>query len=368
MVRGIRLTQIAGLIRILRAEIQLHARALESQLSTFARRGRVHHRTVCTLLVLFVILIKAEVVVTLRAARLGLLILVRCNRAQRVPAIAVGRNVLLIVDRRRGDKVNGMGSRFFPLLAQRNLQRLNTLHRLCQRVGQALVYTDFCRAIQCLILRYVVDLRGRPASLTQVDIFRADLQRYAKVNNKGVFIIEGVIQIDLFTSRCAGFCIARTARYFNAGIITVKVLCAERRQRRQVSRNRLYISLQVRHFAIHERTLPSIFIQADIRVKVCSLLNSNIVGIELPIGRLVDVVHRQGILSNLCTDIVGNLHGLLTVNLNAGHNRFAANAIGKRTGNAGIGSETTRVQIFLCICPGNRFCSLIFVAVIACCR
>ena len=339
-----RIFRVRRIVRILCAEVQLHARALEGQLSTFARRTRVLHRTVCAELIFFVILIIAEVV-TRRAALLGLLILVGSNcRALQLPAIAVGRNVLLVVDRCRGDKVNGMGSRIFTLLAQRHLQRLNTLHRLCQCVGQALVYTDFCRAIQCLILRYVVDLRGRPSSLTQVDIFRADLQRYAKVNNKGVFIIEGVIQIDLFTSRCAGFCIARTARYFNAGIITVKVLCAERRQRRQVSRNRLYISLQVRHFAIHERTLPSIFIQADIRVKVCSLLNSNIVGIELPIGRLVDVVHRQGILSNLCTDIVGNLHGLPTVNLNAGHNRFAANAIGKRTGNAGIGSETTRVQ------------------------
>ena len=126
-------------VRILRAEIQLHARALEGQLSTFARRGRVHHRTVCTQLVLFVIRIIAEVT-TRRAALLGFLILVRCNRGSiQAPAIAVGRNVLLIVDRRRGDKVDGMGSRFFPLLAQRNLQRLNTLHRLCQRVGQALV-------------------------------------------------------------------------------------------------------------------------------------------------------------------------------------------------------------------------------------
>ena len=92
-------------VRILRAEIQLHASALEGQLSTFARRGRVLHRTVCAELVRLIIRIIAEVV-TRRAALLGLLILVRCNRAQRVPAIAVGRNVLLIVDRRRGDKVN----------------------------------------------------------------------------------------------------------------------------------------------------------------------------------------------------------------------------------------------------------------------
>lgn len=95
--------RLGRVVGILRAEIQLHARALEGQLCTFARLGRVHHRTVCTLLVLFVILIKAEVVVTLRAARLGLLILVRCNRGSiQAPAIAVGCNVLLVVDRSRG--------------------------------------------------------------------------------------------------------------------------------------------------------------------------------------------------------------------------------------------------------------------------
>ena len=106
MIRGIRLIQIAGLIRILRAEIQLHARALEGQLSTFARRTRVLHRTVCAELVRLIIRIKAEVV-TRRAALLGLLILVGSNcRALQLPAIAVGRNVLLVVDRSRGDKVD----------------------------------------------------------------------------------------------------------------------------------------------------------------------------------------------------------------------------------------------------------------------
>ena len=105
MIRGIRLIEIAGLIRILLAEIQLHARALEGQRCICALRIRVLHRTVCAELVRLIIRIIAEVV-TRRAALLGFLILVRCNCAQRVPAGAVGRNVLLVVDRSRGDKVD----------------------------------------------------------------------------------------------------------------------------------------------------------------------------------------------------------------------------------------------------------------------
>ena len=219
------------------------------------------------------------------------------------------------------------------------IQGFNAQHWFGSSIGQAFPIGN---------LRFAVHRAGasclRPIAVSRwhcnTNISSFNLQRHAKINNKDVRIVECVVQEYFLASRF--ICCSRASHNLDAGIITIPILRTNCRHRRQVSRNNLLLALQIRHCAIIQLTIHRIS-QTNVLIKDGSRLNSDIVAVEFLVGFLINVVYRQRIRSLPCAKIVGNLHRLLTINLNARNNRFSADAVSKCSRDASIGTELTSI-------------------------
>ena len=261
------------------------------------------------------------VVVVLFACNFGRLGTVTLGTAGKAAFCKFGK-AFLIVDGGGGVDVDLMGhGPGVDGIRQGQLEDFNALEGLSGGVGQTFAHRGGCGAILG-----AGNTGGGPVA-ADAQVRGGNRQRQAKVHHEGMGIVKGVVEVDILA--------VLTALDFDAGVIAVAVLGADGGHGRQVGGNGLGLILQVGDGAIGQVALPGVG-QTDVLVKQGAALDGDVVGVEFLIGSLVNVMNRQRVLGHFGTDIVGDQHALVHIDLEARNVRFATNSIFDFAGGAGI--------------------------------